>query len=135
MKMKFTLPISLLLLSLLFTRLASAQAPGDYRSAVAIGDWTTAATWETFNGTTWIPATTAPNSTSGLITILSGDSVTLGAAITIDQMVVETGAALAMGGNLSITLVDAARQNSMSSPVFFLNAAPIKSMVSFSMEP
>ena len=49
---------------------AGAQTAGDYRSA-ATGNWNAIATWERFNGTTWVAAATAPASTDGVITIRS----------------------------------------------------------------
>lgn len=83
--------------SILFTAFLSlcsipvfSQATGDYRS-FASGTWATAANWETFNGTAWVTAATAPASTNGVITILSGHTMTIGANVTIDQVVIDAG--------------------------------------------
>lgn len=89
----------LLFAALFFTTLhASAQAVGDYRSNVAappaVGQWTTPATWQTFDGLDWVTASAFPTSADGVITIQSGDSIQLtgaSAAISIDQVVVESG--------------------------------------------
>ncbi|MET0463715.1 MAG: hypothetical protein ABW007_11190, partial [Chitinophagaceae bacterium] len=51
--------------------------------------WTTIANWETFNGTSWVPASAYPVSTDGIITISAADSITLSTAITVDQLVVD----------------------------------------------
>ena len=74
-----------------------AQVIDDYRSNVAPqGQWTTIASWERYDGASWIPAVATPtSSTANVITIQTGDSITLtGPGITIDQIVIETGAAL-----------------------------------------
>src|SRR5689334_20922386 len=53
---------------------AAAAANGDYRS-VGTGNWSSITTWEKYNGTTWLPAITAPSSTDGVITIQNGHTV------------------------------------------------------------
>lgn len=64
-----------------------AQAVGDYQS-VASGNWGTTATWNTWNGTAWVAAGAAPNSTNGVITIQAAHTVTIAANVTIDQVIV-----------------------------------------------
>ncbi|MBS1602620.1 MAG: T9SS type A sorting domain-containing protein [Bacteroidetes bacterium] len=107
MKVNFTLFLTCTLLSLLtIGNSASAQTAGDFRTnGTGGGSWTLASTWQTFDGTTWNAATASPDAASaGIITVLSGDSVALLSAITIDQVVVNSGGALAMGGSVTITL-------------------------------
>ena len=70
-----------------------AAASGDYRS-VATGNWSSLTTWEKFDGTSWLPATTVPSSTDGIITLQSPFVVTVTASITVDQVVVDPGAQL-----------------------------------------
>lgn len=68
----------LLLLFLLFLSLTAkvfSQATGDYRSA-ASGLWGTAATWQTFNGTAWVAAGSAPSATNN-VRILNTHTVTV----------------------------------------------------------
>jgi len=96
MKKNSTLKV-FLLIALLFSSVVNAQVLDDYRSNVAPqGQWTTIGSWERFDGSTWIPAAAAPTSTTANeITILTGDSITLtGPALSIDQVVIQPGAAL-----------------------------------------
>jgi hypothetical protein len=93
---------------LLFTffscQVSFGQASGDYRSnASTFGDWGLAINWERFNGTSWLPTVTAPNSSDGVITIRSGDSITLTNATNFDQLVIESGGILAMFNNSTAT--------------------------------
>jgi hypothetical protein len=107
MKMKFTRFLASSLLILLTTATSvSAQSVGDYQSnGTGGGAWTTAATWQTWNGAAWVAAGASPTSANGVITVLNGDSVALTSAISIDQVVVASGGVLAMGGGgITITL-------------------------------
>lgn len=74
-----------------------SQSVGDYRSN-ASGNWTTLATWQRWNGTTWQIPTAAqgyPTSTSGVITIRSPHTVTVNQNnLSIDQTVINAGATL-----------------------------------------
>ncbi len=71
-----------------------AQNAGDYRSKVASGNWSSAGSWEVFDGTNWVGAATAPNSANGIITIRSPHVITLNSTVTADQIVVESGGSL-----------------------------------------
>jgi len=85
--MKKYLPL-VLLTALVFTvQKVHAQSAGDYQSA-ASGNWTSASTWQTFDGTSWVAATAAPSNTDGIITILAGHEVTVTDNISADQIVV-----------------------------------------------
>jgi len=96
MKKLFTILFSLLFLT------SFAQINGDYRSK-ASGTWLTPATWETFNGTSWVDATVPPNPISGMtsdntITITTPNSVTYaladGSYTFLPKLTVESGASL-----------------------------------------
>ena len=65
-----------------------AQDAGDYRSAVN-GDWDAAETWETFDGSAWSAAATAP---SGTETISIADTVTVRGDVQVTGYVVVEGA-------------------------------------------
>ena len=60
---------------------------GDYQSKQS-GNWGDASTWEVYSGCAWINATSPPSSSDGVITILSGHTVSVNSDITIDQTVV-----------------------------------------------
>lgn len=78
-----------------------SQTSGDFRSK-SNGDWASTSTWETYDGSLWINAITIPSSSSGLITILNGHTVTISDTRTIDQTIVEEGAALTLTGDLTL---------------------------------
>ena len=73
----------LILLSILTITWAYGQEVGDFRSSSS-GNWTTVAIWETYNGTSWVAATTYPGQTTGTndVFIIGGFSVTLTSTIT-----------------------------------------------------
>lgn len=71
----------LIALAVGFTVQASAQSPGDYRSTVAVFNWTVTGNWERWNGTAWVlnPAQGYPgqNPGTGRVTIRDGATVTI----------------------------------------------------------
>jgi hypothetical protein len=87
-----------------------APTAGDYRSnVVTTGVWDNAATWQIYDGTSWVAAVSPPTSSDGVITIAVGDSIRMNVATTVDQVVVESGAILAIfngGGATTFTLND-----------------------------
>jgi len=78
------------------TQSSMAAVSGDYRVKVS-GAWSTAGTWEKYNGTSWATATTSPTSADGTITIQNGFTVTVSSSVSVDQVVV------ASGGQITIT--------------------------------
>ncbi len=92
--------------------LSYIAAAGDYRSNVSpTGLWNTAASWQTFDGSSWITATVPPSATDGIITIQNGDSIRINSATSLDQVVVENGGVLTMfntGSATTFTLNDGA---------------------------
>jgi hypothetical protein len=68
-----------------------AASNGDYRSK-ASGNWSSSGTWEKFNGTNWVAASSAPSWSDGTIEILSGHTVTLTQDATVDQLIIDAGA-------------------------------------------
>lgn len=84
----------ILILSLFFlVSILTGQTSGDYRSKTS-GNWTSTSTWQTYSGSEWQDAGTAPNSSSGVVTILNGHTVTINSTLTIDQTVVDEGGTL-----------------------------------------
>ncbi len=80
-------------------QIVNATSAGDYKT-VASGNWSTLAIWQTYNGTRWLPATTVPSYTNGVIIISTGDSVTVSDTIYADQLVVNAGAILHVISNV-----------------------------------
>lgn len=110
MKIKFTFLVVAFLFCCSFFN-AEAQSIGDYRSnpstaagGYLAGVWSAASSWETYNGSNWNAAVSAPTSLDGLITIQTGDSIILNASTNIDQVVIENGAVLTVIGAGSVTL-------------------------------
>jgi hypothetical protein len=89
--------------ALILAARALAQVTGEYRS-VTTGAWSDVAVWERYNGTTWAPAAAPPASADNLITLQSPHTVTVAAATTADQIVVQPGATLAIAAGITLTL-------------------------------
>jgi hypothetical protein len=77
-------------------------AAGDYRSA-ATGNWNTAATWQIWNGTTWVTASTPPAGGAGTnITIQSTHTVTDNTAVGLAGTLITQGSLSFSGGSISV---------------------------------
>jgi hypothetical protein len=76
-----------------------APASGDYRSA-ASGNWNANATWQTFNGSSWVAAGSTP--TSQKVMIQSGHMVDVTRRVTVNQMQVQFGGTITNGQNLRL---------------------------------
>jgi hypothetical protein len=75
----------------------------DYFRSKASGDWNSASTWQTSaDGISWINSTLIPNSTANTISIRTGDSVYVAAAVSVDQVVVNSGATLNSTSGLTV---------------------------------
>ena len=110
----FRLRILLLSASLIFIgNYLSAQNVNDYRTNVAaLSNWSAAATWQRFDGVTWVAATDYPGQNSGAhdVTIIDGDAIALNISLAnpIDSLNIQggpasTSLAIASGGNLNVT--------------------------------
>ena len=76
-----------------------AQTTGDYQTHQT-GNWTDVSTWEKYNGTTWdYPAGTAPDGTTGSITIQSGHIIAINAAVAINGAIVNVNGTVTNPGN------------------------------------
>lgn len=75
---------------------------GDYRSKTD-GNWNSTGTWERFDGTNWVAATSTPTASNGTISIRDGDTVNVTANVSVDQVQVNTGGCLQVNtGTLTI---------------------------------
>jgi hypothetical protein len=78
----------------------------NYRT-VSSGVWNSPSIWETQVGSCWIPATTAPNSSSETITIRNGHNVSMNTTVTANQLNIESGASLAIISVGQLQILDA----------------------------
>ena len=73
----------------------SAQAVGDYRSNDALAFWNAPATWQTWDGSTWVVATNYPGQVTGtgVVTITDGHLIILNVtpAFPIGSLVIQGG--------------------------------------------
>ena len=77
-----------------------AQATGDYQSA-ATGNWNATATWERFDGMSWVAAVATPTSVDGVITIRSPHVVTITATVTYDQVTIDSGGQVTIAATIT----------------------------------
>lgn len=77
-----------------------------FRSAGS-GNWNSNSTWEvSADGTTWTAATQTPTSFNDTISIQSGHTVTVTAAVTTDQTTVSSGGTLIVNDSIALSLND-----------------------------
>lgn len=76
--------------------IAANPATGYFRSNAASGNWNAPASWQSSaDGITgWATSTVSPTSAANTITIRNGNTITITAAVTIDQVVIESGGVL-----------------------------------------
>jgi hypothetical protein len=79
------------------------QVSGEYRS-FATGNWNAAGSWESFNGSTWVAAASAPTGNEPLITIRNGHTITMPNAPATLQFSITTQLDIASGGALFLQL-------------------------------
>lgn len=71
----------------------SAATLNDYRTKKS-GNWNAASTWERYNGSSWINASSAPDHSVNVITVRNGHSVTTTNGQDVDQLIIEQGGTL-----------------------------------------
>ncbi len=78
-----------------------AAVSGDYRSA-ASGNWNSTATWQTFDGSTWVAAGSTP--TSQKVTIQNSHTVAVTKQVkNVNQVIVQFGGTITNAQNLSLS--------------------------------
>lgn len=90
------------------TAVPSLATTGDYRSNAATMNWntTTSGQWQSYDGSSWVNTTTPPTSSNAnIITIRNGHTVTVTAAVSVDQVVVESGGKVTVN-NVTMTIAN-----------------------------
>ena len=109
--------LSLLLVLIFFAvSVSHAQSIGDYSSA-ANANWASASTWQTYNGTAWVAATTYPGQNAGTysVTIVAGNTVSIP----------QTGISTNAMGNLTINGQLTLNGSGTSQTLYSLNTSQI----------
>jgi hypothetical protein len=89
------------------TATTCATSSSDYFRSVASGSWTSTAVWQSSSdNVTWVSACAYPTSAANTVTIQSPNTVTISSAVTIDQVVVNSGATLTTSGATTLTIND-----------------------------
>jgi hypothetical protein len=93
--------LSLFIIGQMSTQTLLGQNAGDFRSAQS-GTWGTLTTWETYNGATWVAASSIPDSAlapvTKVTTIRSPHNVTVDATIGVRNVIVDPGATVTVNG-------------------------------------
>jgi hypothetical protein len=101
MKKLSLLFLSFFIIGMMSTSALFGQTAGDFRSAQS-GTWGTLSTWETYNGTIWVAATSIPDSLLAPVikvtTIRSPHNVTVDATIGVRNVIVDAGATVTVNG-------------------------------------
>jgi len=106
MKNKLLLFLCILFLGWFFS--VNAQSTGDFQSNKT-GNWSDVNSWERYDGSSWInPAPGVPDSTSGIITILNGHTITVDGTVIADQIVVNAAGTILIGVNKTLIVADGA---------------------------
>lgn len=100
---------------------ASPSLTDEYRSA-GTGNWSAIGSWEVFNGSIWVVAGAVPDATNETITIQNGHTITIDGDITVDQLVVESGATLVRTSG-DITLEDGTGEDFIINGTYQENAS------------
>jgi hypothetical protein len=86
-------------------------AAGDYQT-FSSGNWNSTSTWSRWNGAAWInPAPSVPVAADGIITILSGHTVTVTASVTLaasspDQFTINSGGILIVNTGITFNIAN-----------------------------
>ena len=83
----------------------SGQTAGDYRTAGNV-TFSAATNWQTFDGSIWVAAVSAPTNANGVITIQTGHTATVSAAATLDQVVVASGGILTVSSGQTLSIAN-----------------------------
>ena len=82
-----------------------ASASTNFRS-ITTGNWNSTSTWESFDGTSWVAATSTPTNTDGTITVRNGHIVTVSASVTADDITIDAGGQITVAASQTLTIND-----------------------------
>ena len=68
------------------------------------GNWNDPTTWEYNDGSGWKSATSYPSRSSGVITILTGHTVTLSGSLTLDEVTIASGGQVNVSSGVTMTI-------------------------------
>ena len=98
--------VALLFFALGIASTGLAQTAGDFRSFQS-GEWADVNSWERYDGGSWVnPAPNAPTIADGLVMIQSGDTITVAATDSIDELTVDADGVLVVAAGVSLLLKD-----------------------------
>ena len=95
----------------LFISKSFVVATGDYRT-FASGNWNSTSTWSRWNGASWInPAPSVPVAADGVITILTGHTITVTVSVTLaasspDQFTINSGGILIVNSGITLNIAN-----------------------------
>jgi hypothetical protein len=100
---------------MLFFGVSWGQSVDDYRTRQT-GNWNALTTWERYNGTTWQTLTgtnplTIPSFSDGAITIQNTHTVSITAALSVDQVIVQSGGQVNLNSNVILTIANGANND------------------------
>jgi len=103
MKKWITATVFVMMLLCVGVPAANAQTTGDFRthSFLNNGNWSSASSWDKYNGTVWSPASAAPTG-SETIYIMPGDTVNVDIAVTVTGTINDSGRVNIGSGTLTI---------------------------------
>ncbi len=101
--MKTFLKLTIVLSFLVTQATLFAQSSGDFRSRQS-GNWSSSSSWQSYNGSVWVNASSTPTSSNGTITILNGHTITITSSVSADQLVVNSGGQITINSGQTLTI-------------------------------
>ncbi|MCX6334672.1 MAG: M28 family peptidase [Bacteroidia bacterium] len=86
---------------------------GDYHSAVT-GNWNSIGTWKTYNGSSWVAASTTPTNSDGKIIINYGHIITVTEDVSVDQVDIASGGQVSVAPGITLIIKDGSDEDDFS---------------------
>ena len=99
-----SLPALCLAITFVYTSSANGQSLDDYRSKTPLtGSWKNAASWERYNGSSWVNAVTYPtDANTHNITVRSGSTLSVTSALMVDDLTIDAGGTVNNSNTLTL---------------------------------